>query len=204
MNCISIDQLLAFAQNHLPGDEAERVRVHLDAGCVICRKQVDQLQKILAATAKEPWLEAPQWLTQQAINLFARHHVTAGEPRIERLPAWLVSDSFADGRLLGFRGAGPQSRQMLYRAGQYDIDLSLDYVEPTRAIDLMGQTLPLGGDLQEVAGADVRLLNPFLVASTRTNEYGEFIIEGLADGRYDLQIQLNGQQIDIAGLNTSW
>jgi hypothetical protein len=63
----------------------------------------------------------------------------------------------------------------------------------------------LGGDLSAVAEADVQLLSQSLVAvDTRTNEFGEFIIEGVSQGLYDLRIKLNDQQIDIAGLNTVW
>jgi hypothetical protein len=205
MSCIPIDQLFAFTRNELSVDEAERVRIHLDAGCGVCRQQLDQLQKILAVTAKEQLLETPDWLTHQAMHLFAWHQAKPREIQIEYVPALLVGDSFAGGRLLGFRGTGLMSRQILYRAGNYDVDLSLDYIEPARTIDLMGQTMPLGGDLSAVAEADVQLLSQSLVAvDTRTNEFGEFIIEGVSQGLYDLRIKLNDQQIDIAGLNTVW
>lgn len=117
----------------------------------------------------------------------------------ERSPAILVFDSFTSGLLLGVRGAGLMTRQMLYQAGDYNIDLSIDYVEQTQAINVIGQTMPRDADLSAVVGADVELRQGSTVAfGAKTNEFGEFIIDGIPEGTYDLRITLKAEEIDIA------
>jgi hypothetical protein len=92
-------------------------------------------------------------------------------------------------------------RQMLYQAGNYNINLSLDYVEQSPAINLIGQPTPLHANLPAVAGADVELLKESLVVHTTTcNEFGAFIFNQIPDGIYDLRITLAEVELDILGL----
>jgi hypothetical protein len=200
-HCISVKQLFALAQNQPLGGETERIRAHLDAGCAACRSRLEQLQTLLAATAGRHLLKAPDWLIHQAMSLFAWHQARARESRPEPVPAFLLIDSFAQGPLLGFRSAGTMSRQMLYRAGNYNINLSLNYVERARAIDIMGQPVPLkpGGGL--LVGADVELLKESSVAcATKSNEFGSFILNRVPEGIYDVRIKSAHEELDIWGL----
>jgi hypothetical protein len=197
-----MEQLFAWTQNQLRGGEAERIHAHLETGCTACQTQLEHLRQMLAATAGRHLLKIPDWLRQQGMNLFAWRQTQRREPRPERLPAFLLVDSFAEGPLMGFRSAGAMSRQMLYRAGPYNINLSMSCLEPSRAIDVMGQPMPLNASLEAVAGADVELLNAFGIAgATRSNEFGAFILGGVAEGIYDLRITLTDEELDIIGLN---
>jgi hypothetical protein len=201
-SCVPIEQLFALAHDQLSPVDAGRVGVHLDAGCDACGNQLNQLQKLVDSMTHRELVDLPAWLMRQAMNFFTWHRAKSGERQSEAIPAILVVDSFADGRLLGFRGAGPMSRQLLYRAGEYDIDLSLDYMEPTQLVDIMGQPMPLNADASAVAGAQVKLLEGTQLAfGTQTNEFGEFIIDGVRQGLYDLRLELKDGQINIVGLN---
>lgn len=201
MNCISIEHAIAFLQQRLPADEATAIGAHLDTGCAACRRQVDQLQPLLAATAGRHLFRVPDWLAHQAMNLFAWHTARGRENRPERVPAFLLVDSFAQGPLRGFRSAGTLSRQMLYRAGNYHINLSLNYVERARALDIMGRPMPVQADSGLLVGADVELLKDSSVAcATRNNEFGAFILGGVPEGIYDLRIKSAQEQLDIVGL----
>ncbi|MBI3949278.1 MAG: hypothetical protein HY314_02320 [Acidobacteria bacterium] len=120
---------------------------------------------------------------------------------VQAIPAVLLFDSGAEGRLLGFRGAGSTSRHLLYRAGHYDIDLSIDFVESARLIDIIGQPMPLGLDLETVANCDVELFKQSTLAfATKTNEFGEFIFDGIEEGVYDIKLKLKTEEINIVGL----
>jgi len=91
---------------------------------------------------------------------------------------------------------------MLYRAGDYTINLSINFIEPTQAIDIIGQSMPSGGDLRVVAGAAVELLKESRVArATRSNEFGAFLLDTISEGVYDLIITLKETEIEIPGLN---
>ena len=90
-------------------------------------------------------------------------------------------------------------RQILYRAGDYDINLALNYVDQTKSIGMMGQSVPLNADLDMVAEAEVELLMDSTVrCATRTNEFGAFMLDGIPEGIYDLRIKMKGEEIGIA------
>lgn len=131
-------------------------------------------------------------------------------PPPERIPAVLLFDSSGEtfalgGPLLsGIRGARPMYRKLLYRAGDYYIDLSLDYVEPERVIDIMGQTVPSRKDTSSIVDAHITLRQGSTVMfHTQTNEFGEFIIDGVPRGAYDLSITLMAEEIEISGLSVA-
>ena len=201
MRCPSVTQLLSFAQKELLSREAEGIGAHLDAGCERCHRRLSQLQKVLSVTAIRSLKEPPEWLVHQALAHFGQIKSQPRESLRSGTLALLVVDSFAEERLLGFRGTGLMSRQMLYRAGEYDIDLSIDYDESSQSVAIIGQSMPLRKDLATVAGAHVELLRGSHVAcATKMNEFGEFILDGIPEEIYDLRIALKDEEIKIAGL----
>jgi hypothetical protein len=205
MNCPSIEQLVAFARNELLDNTTENIRAHLDAGCEPCGHWLNQLQKLLPVVATRSLIAPPGWLVQQARTLFNRQKPESCGGFLKRIMALLVIDSFAEERLLGFRGTGPMSRHMLYRAGDYDVDLLIDRSEQRQSVDIIGQCIPLSKNLTTVVEADVHLLKGVQMAlATKINEFGEFILDGVQEGIYDLKISLKDEeinfQIEIAGL----
>jgi hypothetical protein len=201
MECITIDKILALTQGRMPAEEAERIRNHLESGCSECREQSDQLREALAATADQMLSEPPEWLTNQAKSLFAWHREKSFEDNVTRVPAVLLVDSFAAGQLVGFRSAGSMGRQMLYRAGGYNINLSINYLERARSIDVMGQPMPLHENLRSLAGADVEMHKDSIICATKSNEFGAFLLGGIPEGIYELKIKSEDEELDIVELN---
>jgi hypothetical protein len=200
MTCVSTENLFAWAQEALPGDEAERLSRHLSIGCETCENRLHNVQMILSATGTRGLLNAPDWLVGQAMDLF-RWRISGRDSASRTIPAVLLFDSGAEGRLLGFRGAGLTSRHLLYRAGRYDIDLSIDFVGSAQLADIIGQPMPLGLDLETVANGDVELSKEStLVLATNTNEFGEFILDSIKEGVYDLKLKFKTDEIRIVGL----
>jgi hypothetical protein len=196
----SLDQLVAFAKKELPPADAERVRAHLDAGCRLCRRRLGQLQAILAVAANPTLIDPPGWLVRQARALCSQGPPEPPPGLFKRIRGLLIVDSFAEGRLLGFRRAGPMSRRLLYRAGGYDVDLLIDYLASSQSIDISGQAISFKGP-STTAGAEVKLLRDTGgTRATRTNEFGEFIFDEIQEGVYDLNITLADEEIHIAGL----
>jgi hypothetical protein len=135
------------------------------------------------------------------MDQFRRRKSRSQDNSRQVVQAVLLSDSGVEGRLLGFRGAGPMSRHLLYRAGQYDIDLSIDYIEPAQLVDIIGQSMRLGLDLDTVANGDVELFKESTPAlATKTNEFGEFILDGILEGIYDMKLKFKTEEINILGL----
>ncbi len=207
--CPTVEELLAFAQRSAEGAvlldagswSAEEIRAHLEAGCETCRRHLDDIRKILSAVAPPRLVDPPSWLLRQAQALYGHYREAQPSASQQATLALLVVDSFAEGRLLGLRGSWPMSRQFLYRAGSYDIDLSVDYIEVADAVDIIGQSMPLTNDLRSVAHATVELVKASALAHiTQANVFGEFILDGVREGIYDLRIRLKDQEIYIPDL----
>ncbi len=202
MNCVSIEQMFALTQNALPADEAEHIYNHLDGRCSDCKSQWDNLHELLADLAGHNLTEAPDWLIRQAEKRLAESATTSCKSDLKPVPAILLADSFDGGLLCEIRGAGPVSRQILYRAGNYDIDLSIDYIEQPPTIELLGQIMPIGADIDAATKPQVQLLSgPTIVSSTQMNEFGEFMFLGITEGCYDLRIALGDEELGIIGID---
>lgn len=199
--CVACEQLLSLVQDSLPAVEARPIEAHLGR-CEKCRELFDRLHQVAVTANRRELCVPPGWLTRSAQNLFAWHVSSLLVNDTEHIPALLLVDSWADERLLGFRGANAMSRQMLYRAGQYDIDISFDYHEGQQGVAIIGQSLPLVADGGRLAGVPVRLLQGTqVVFDTRMNEWGEFVMDDVPDGCYTLSFELGEHQIDIAALD---
>lgn len=200
MSCPPIEQLLALTQSKLSEGATASILVHLEGGCPQCRRRLSQLREVSSLLVNWVLREPPAWLHQRALALFdhQRKSCQTGSPRTLGL---LVADSFGQEILVGFRRLRRTSQQMLYRAGDYDIDLYLDYGEPTHDIQITGQVTPLSGRLETVAGAQVELSNPSgVVAATRANGFGAFLLDDVPERTYDLAITLKDEQLYIPDL----
>ncbi len=159
-----------------------------------------QLTESVGGASREI-LDPPEWLLRQAVSLFAWHKTKPRGNAVKQIPAFLLVDSYAEGQLAGFRSVGPMPRQMLYRAGDYHLNLSINHMEQAEEIDIMGQPLPLNADLGAVVEADVELLKESTAArATKANEFGAFILDGVQEGTYDLKIRLKDEEIHIMKL----
>jgi hypothetical protein len=202
MKCATSEQLFALTQNYLSAEQVKQIRGHLHEGCESCRQYLDKIQTTLAAAASREPVGLPDWLLDQAMNLLASHVRPTGESRLERIPAILLVDSYSEGPLVGFRSAGAMPRQMLYRAGDYNVNLAITCTGRAQGIDIMGQPIPLRSDVDMLAEAEVELLKSLIVVSaTRSNEFGAFILSSVKPGVYDLSVQSQHHELFIMGLH---
>lgn len=198
MNCPSLEQLFAFSRNQLPDGEATLIRAHLEAGCETCRKELDELQQILTATARRGLSEPLDWLIHQAMNLFRWYKSKGGERVHQGIPGFLVVNNRL---LLDYRSGGATSQHLLYRAGNYDVDLLIEYIASTRSANIIGQSMPIKGDPEAVAHGQVELFHDSRMAvATKTDRAGRFTLNGIEEGIYDLKLRFKGEEIDIVGL----
>lgn len=122
---------------------------------------------------------------------------------LRRLRAVLLFDSMFDPQPMGARSLplGCGSRVLLFRAGEYSVDLRLE-AEPERLNwTLVGQLSNEDNPSKEMSDLPVLVLaGKKVVGKTFSNEFGEFILPGLPRQRLHLCVPLaaQGQQIDLA------
>ena len=96
---------------------------------------------------------------------------------------------------------GADGRQLLYRAGEYSVDMQVMEVDENR-LDITGQILREGEFLFEsVAGLPLHLVDAAGGDHSRvTSDRGEFCINGIEPGTYNLRIDVRGLRVTIENL----
>jgi anti-sigma factor RsiW len=201
MKCPAFEQVIDYLDGKLMPTEGAHVAAHLATDCAACAETRTWYERVRAVAASDDSVAPPAWVFKQAVRIFD----TVRRPRLaERLGdaiARLVFDSFARPQLAGIRSTETANRQLLYRAGDYSIDVQVAPSSGARG-DLIGQVLREGETTFESV-ANLRLdiaRGGEALYSTVTDEMGEFKISDIDYGIYDLRIEMADGRITIPEL----
>jgi len=188
---------------------SEKERIEMEehrAKCPECEGLFEFLRHVAAAGRDEQVYEA----TSQALSASARRvFATEGSgnrirERVARalqpLVAQLTYDSAADLRPAGARASRPTTRQMLYEAGDFCLDLRFDKELDSTQVTLVGQVAKRSDPGFPSAGLPVLILSSTsVVAQTASNEFGEFSLDYTPqrDLRLSVQIADAGVQFEV-------
>src|SRR5262249_40513743 len=201
MKCPGFEKLIDLVDGRLVQSEAERVSEHLATGCSQCHAEKDWYENVKRTAFEDDTQAPPPWVLKRAIRIFENAKSRTLARRIRQAVATLVFDSLARPIPAGVRSTETSTRQLLYRAGDFSVDLQVAPSERSR-VDLIGQVLREGEvAFDSVANLSVELHDSG--KSTRramTNEMGEFILDGISAGTFDLMIQLPEGSITIPDL----
>lgn len=173
------------------------------AACAECAAQLSRLQQVIGLMRTDTAEDAPHNAFARAVNLFheraglkpqRQSAERAGESLLRRIVAALSFDSNSAAHAFGVRSGQATARQLLYEAGEHEIDL---------------RVAPAGGDLWAVSGqvlgecrgGEVELEDAEgkRVAAT-LNNLCEFTLPAVATGRYTLRLRFGGAEIKIEEL----
>lgn len=194
MNCPSFERLVDFLDKRLDGVESAAVASHLETSCAACTEVAGWYERVRVITASDESVAPPSWVLKRAVRILdtRRHRSSPGiTGRVGHAIASLVFDSFARPALVGVRSTETANRQLLYRAGDYSVDLQIALTEHSR-VDLIGQVLKEGEPwFESVSGLKLDIAHSGrIVFSATTDEMGEFKVSGIEQGVYDLRVQL--------------
>jgi hypothetical protein len=171
--------------------DRERMQRHLDSGCERCRRAVAVMREVARIGRDDAGWEPPA----SAVRL-----ATAIMPRpVEfrrRLLGRLIFDSFSQPLPVGVRSVHRRSRQLMYRAGAFFVDLRVDHEPNPRRVSLVGQVAsrdaaaPQPGEACLVHGTRALLTAPI-------NEFGEFQLEYVPAPRLRLRIPVAGDDLGL-------
>ncbi|MCX6598079.1 MAG: hypothetical protein NTV70_17120 [Acidobacteria bacterium] len=194
--------------------DASAMQQHLDSGCPDCQASVRWLQQVVQSAAADSNLQVPPELTMGAVALFDRATADTGwTRRLKQIRAVLILDQPLEWQPAGVRAVSAPSsgRKQSYRAGDYTVDLTLEY--PT---DVAGEVVgQLGntssGSAEGVLVQCIQSGRP--VGETTTNRFGEFILNFPArkrstlrlvfrdqERRIDLPLEGNRRQLEVGGV----
>src|SRR6185503_4309999 len=140
MRCPSLEKLIDYLDNRLAQPDRAGVGGHLATGCAACGETRDWYASVRLAASTDDSVAPPPWVLKRAVRIFDEAQRPRLAERIGQAIASLVFDSFARPALAGVRSTETTNRQLLYRAGDYSIDLQIAPSDDARA-DLIGQVL---------------------------------------------------------------
>jgi hypothetical protein len=190
-------ELADLAEGRLAPEARQGKLEHLNA-CSRCSAKLSRLEQVISLMRTDDGADAPPALVSQAINLFrarAASDANTSSSFARRILAALSFDSLQMSPAYGVRSGHAAARQLLYSAGENDLDLRV-----TRSGEdwvVAGQLL--GADCEGLAGA-VELQGAENTVRAALNEQCEFRLPAVASGSYTLRVRLGDELIEIPEL----
>jgi hypothetical protein len=195
MRHLTVENLLNEIDGLTPGTEKPTVEQHLNS-CKDCSELRQELQDLVSHLQRESSCEPPAEVVQWGVELFQPIIQPASGGRIRKIIAALVFDTFDEPALAGVRRVGAPPRQLLFRAGDVDVDVKIESMEANDRITLVGQVLSSGAKFFD--NTPVKLESHGIVRyKTRTNLVGEFSFDEVPKDTYHLSVDLPEGQITL-------
>lgn len=187
---IAFALLVDMVEGRLAASEQAEVEAHL-ATCARCAGELARLDHTVNLMRTDTMEAPPPAAVNRALRLF-RPRVAEAQPSLrERLVAALQFDSAQPSLAFGVRAAQPATRQLLYHAGGYDLDLRIAPAGGMWA--LSGQVLgPKVGGQVDLSGTST--------AHATLNEQSEFALPPVPAGTYTFVMLLPDVELEVTDL----
>ncbi len=166
-----------FVRDLVSSRERQRMQTHLDGGCRRCNRSARLLAGAAAVAASDSRWTVPEGAQETAKAIFAlrqpdKVHI------LPRVVARLVYDSFRDPLPAGVRMQHRMTRQALYEAGPYSVDVRLEHERGSGLVLMVGQIASRNRPQSGLGDLAVLLMSgKAVVAKTASNQFGEFQME---------------------------
>jgi len=196
MRHITIENLIDYIDGQVSDVEKSTLESHV-AACGDCGELKQELQGLVHRLKEDASFEPPAGLVQWSINLFQPVMQPQGAVSgLRKFIASLVFDTYDQPMLAGVRRVGAPPRQLLFRAGDVDVDVKIESMEANDRITLVGQVLSNTDKFFD--NTPVKLESHGIVRyRTRTNVVGEFSFDEVPKDTYHLSVDLPEGQITL-------
>lgn len=195
MRHLTIENLINYVDGQVSGAEKSTLEMHLSI-CAECMAFRQELEGMLSRLREDPAYEPPAELVQWSIELFQPVLQPYTGVTLRKIIASLVFDTYDQPILAGTRRVGTPSRQLLFRAGDVDVDVKIESMEANDRITLVGQVLSSATKFFD--NTPVKLESHGIVRyRTRTNLVGEFSFDEVPKDTYHLSVDLPEGQITL-------
>jgi len=195
MRHLTVENMMNYVDGRAEATEIPVVREHLMA-CSECSELQQELQGLVSHLRQDSASEPPSDLLQWGIDLFQPVMQPVSGGRIRKIIAALIFDTFEQPAMAGMRRVGAPPRQLLFRAGDVDVDVKIDSMEANDRITLVGQVLSSGAKFFD--NTPVKLNSHGIVRyKTKTNLVGEFSFDEVPKDTYHLSVDLPEGEITL-------
>jgi hypothetical protein len=191
MKHFTTEEWVDFANELVGVSQRKKMDQHLEEGCSRCKKTLSLWQKVRQAAQSAAECLPPEHAVRIAKAAFTAARLQGTAARVPVLVEVLF-DSFLQPLVQGARSSASGTRQMLYRAEPYQVDLQIEVKPGANKLVVTGQLLALRNP--DAPGRDVAVTISNLrgdVVQTVTNEFGEFREEIMSSS--DLELKLPGE-----------
>jgi hypothetical protein len=195
MRHINTEELVDYMDGRVSGEGKLAVENHLSA-CTDCTELKEEVRLLVLRLQEDTSFEPPAELVQWGISLFQPLLQPSTGGKLRKMIAALVFDTFDQPMLAGVRRVGAPSRQLLFRAGDVDVDVKIESMEANDRITLVGQVLSTTAKFFD--STPVKLESHGIVRyRTMTNLVGEFSFDEVPKDTYHLSVDLPEGQITL-------
>jgi len=176
--------------------EARAASLEHVSACSRCSTKLGRLEQVMGLMRADDGADAPPALVSQAVNLFRARAARDTSPSLtRRILAALSFDSLQMSPAYGVRSGQATTRQMLYSAGENDLDLRV--TQSGEGWVVAGQVL--GANCAGMKG-EVELQGTSQTSRTELNDQCEFRLPPVGAGSYQLQVRFGNDLIEIPEL----
>src|SRR5712664_3701901 len=191
MKHFTTEEWINFVNRVTSQKQQEAMQKHLGTGCKRCMDTVSLWQRVRNTAALEASYQPPAADVRIAKAAFAAlGRATQLEEKTGLVE--VLFDSFLQPMLAGARSSSLGTRQMLYRADPYQIDIQIEAKPEGNRLMVTGQFLDVSSP--GIVGRDVQITlsnHRGNVMHTVTNQFGEF--RGELENTGDLELSFPGQ-----------
>jgi hypothetical protein len=194
---IKFEKLVSRAERILCENEVITQNEHLSV-CADCSENLRKLENFLAYTSQNNLVEStpPQRTTANLLNVFQpKKNPTAKKSLAEKILGVLTFDDWLPEFAVNERLAYSDTRQMLFRASDFEIDLRLNFFGGKCQVS--GQIFP---DCNMSEGM-IEISSESVGEKVFLNECCEFIFPFIEEGIYDLRLDLGLETIELTGVS---
>jgi hypothetical protein len=190
MKHFSTEEWVDFVNQVIASNQREVMQKHLATGCKRCTETVSLWQKV----SKTASVEAIYQPSADTVRLAKAAYLTTGLNTAQKESRNLIEvlfDSFLQPAVAGARSVVIGTRQMLYRADPYQIDIQIEPKPGSNRLVITGQLLDLSNPGVIGRNIQVTLSNHrghSVIAAT--NQFGEF--SGEIENSGDLELSIPG------------
>ena len=190
MKHFTTEEWIDFANRVVPADKERGMQEHLGSGCKRCGQAADLWQRVRNTATTAANYQPPDETVRAAKAQFAIVGL-GGKPKETNSLIEVLFDSFSQPVLAGARSVGTETRQMLYRAEPYQIDVQIEAQQEGNRLVVTGQLMDARHP--EIVGRDVLVTlsnRRGHLVKTVTNQFGEF--HGEINNSGDMELSFSG------------
>jgi hypothetical protein len=185
----ALNEWVDFARDVVDADRKKTMERHLESGCADCQNLVATFSKVNKLGRLDSAYEPPDSAVRYVKGMFGIHGPRKAES-LEPLLATLIFDSLLSPLRVGVRSVEGAGRQLLFRTGSYEIDLSFSLGSESRQSLVIGQVVTSNPVEAAVDGIAVALMRSGrVVIESLTNSSGEFRLEHKLSDTFELRFR---------------